>query len=240
VAFLQKRDGIDKVLKIIRYAAKLACVSVLKDSDSDFAMQLRSFESSVGVTRKALKLGKWLADADKLRKLGRHQRLWALELVANGGEVVYLFLEQVQWLIKAGLVAKRFWPRVIKVSAWAEVVGYCGSVLLSGLHILTSHQTEAALAARLRRTTSATLIEGVAHQSSMDVDEKEAKQMQEQLVELRFKRKLKQLSLLQDFADAAIAINDIRDGRGRLSSPMLLSLLGLFSAAVSAHKNWPR
>lgn len=51
VAFLQKRDGIDKVLKIIRYAAKLACVSVLKDSDSDFAMQLRSFESSVGVTR---------------------------------------------------------------------------------------------------------------------------------------------------------------------------------------------
>lgn len=46
----------------------------------------------------------------------------------------------------------------------------------------------------------------------MDVDEKEAKQMQEQLVELRFKRKLKQLSLLQDFADAAIAINDIRGG----------------------------
>ncbi len=51
VAFLQKRDGIDKVLKVVRYAAKLACVSVLKDSDSDLAVQLRGFESSVGVTR---------------------------------------------------------------------------------------------------------------------------------------------------------------------------------------------
>lgn len=30
-------------------------------------------------------------------------------------QVVYLFLEQIQWLIKAGLVAKRFSPRVTKV-----------------------------------------------------------------------------------------------------------------------------
>lgn len=29
-------------------------------------------------------------------------------------QVVYLFLEQVQWLIKAGLVAKRFSPRITK------------------------------------------------------------------------------------------------------------------------------
>lgn len=51
VTFLQKRDGIDKVLKIVRYAVKLACVSKLKDSDTELAAQLRGFESSVGVTR---------------------------------------------------------------------------------------------------------------------------------------------------------------------------------------------
>ncbi len=43
-----------------------------------------------------------------------------------------------------------------------------------------------------------------------DGDEKDAKQLREQLEALRFKRKLKQLSTLQDFADAAIAVNDIR------------------------------
>lgn len=51
VTFLQKRDGIDKVLKIVRYAVKLACVSTLKDSDTELAAQLRGFEASIGVTR---------------------------------------------------------------------------------------------------------------------------------------------------------------------------------------------
>ena len=50
-----------------------------------------------------------------------------------------------------------------QVSAWAELVGYCGSVLLSGLQVAASHQAEAAIAVRLRRTTSSALIEGVAH-----------------------------------------------------------------------------
>ncbi len=44
----------------------------------------------------------------------------------------------------------------------------------------------------------------------MDDDEKDAKQIQEQLAALRFEQTLKQLSVLQDFADAAIAANDIR------------------------------
>ena len=30
------------------------------------------------------------------------------------------------------------------------------------------------------------------------------------------------------------------DGKGKLSSPVFLSLLGLLSAGISAHKNWPR
>jgi Peroxisomal biogenesis factor 11 (PEX11) len=47
--------------------------------------------------RKALKLGKFLADVDKLRKLSTHSHMWVAQLVAAGGEVVYLFLEQVTW-----------------------------------------------------------------------------------------------------------------------------------------------
>lgn len=239
VTFLQKRDGIDKVLKIIRYTAKLACLSAFKDSDTDLANQLRGFESSIGVTRKALKLGKWLANVDELRHVARSQHLWALEVLSGGGEVVYLFLEQIQWLIKAGLIAKRFSPRVTKVSAWAELVGYSGSIALSIIQVTHCLQAEASLEARLRRSTSTTLIEGVAHLSQADDDEKKAKQLHNQLERIRSRRKLKQLSMLQDFADAAIALNDIRGGRGRLSNPIMLSLMGLLSAAISAHKNWP-
>lgn len=55
--------------------------------------------------RKALKLGKFLSDVDKLRKLSRGSRTWVLQLVAAGGEVVYLFLEQVTWWAASSLLA---------------------------------------------------------------------------------------------------------------------------------------
>ena len=135
-----------------------------------------------------------------------------------------------------------------------------------------------------------------------DEKTKEAKAVEGELATLRFKRTLRQLAIVQDFADAAIAVNDLRggifsvarisdgvascsldvmlcslsagaahmeahacpvllvrgilqfnltatrspccceptDGKGRLSSPVFLSLLGLMSAGISAHKNWPR
>jgi hypothetical protein len=40
-----------QTLKLLRYAAKLSLVSVLSGHDTPLAMQLRSFESSVGTTR---------------------------------------------------------------------------------------------------------------------------------------------------------------------------------------------
>ncbi len=47
--------------------------------------------------RKALKLGKFLSEVDKLRKLSSATSLCFLQLVASGGEAFYLFLEQVTW-----------------------------------------------------------------------------------------------------------------------------------------------
>ena len=41
----------------------------------------------------------------------------------SGLQVVYLFLEQISWLIRAGLVSKRLSPRVTRISAWAELIG---------------------------------------------------------------------------------------------------------------------
>ena len=41
-----------QVLKLLRYSAKIACVTALKGSDTDLAQQLRSFEASLGTTRR--------------------------------------------------------------------------------------------------------------------------------------------------------------------------------------------
>ncbi len=84
-------------MKLLRYATKLAALTSVPNADSDLAHQLESLEGSLGTTRKALKLGKFLANADKLRKLHTDRVEWPLSLVANSGEMVYLFLEQITW-----------------------------------------------------------------------------------------------------------------------------------------------
>ena len=55
------------------------------------------YQVPANLCRKALKLGKFLADVDKLRKLSTHSHMWVAQLVAASGEVVYLFMEQVTW-----------------------------------------------------------------------------------------------------------------------------------------------
>ncbi len=47
--------------------------------------------------RKAYKLGKFLADINKLRKVPIDDQLLYLELLANAGNCVYLFMEQLTW-----------------------------------------------------------------------------------------------------------------------------------------------
>ena len=49
------------------------------------------------VHRKAYKLGKFLADVNKLRKVPIDDQLLYLELLANAGNCVYLFMEQLTW-----------------------------------------------------------------------------------------------------------------------------------------------
>jgi hypothetical protein len=56
--------------------------------------------------------------------------------------------------------------------------------------------------------------------------------------QIRQKRTLKILSLIQDLSDTFLALSDIRDGKGALSNPLLLSCCGLLSSLISTHKNW--
>lgn len=226
-AYLAKRDGVDKLLKISRYASKIILASSVLPADSVVTRRLKSFESSVGLSRKAFRLGKFIQDVNALRS-ARYEyhhdpRRWYLSIIAYGGEGVYFFVEQFIWLAKSGLIDPRHAKKLQKVSAWAEMIGYVGSV---GLKIGELKEMSEEL-----KCLESKIEVGVARAENWEEErEKEMK--------LRKKMMMKKLSTVQDMADALMAVADIRDGRGKLSAPLVVSGAGLLSALISTHKNW--
>ncbi|WOL15997.1 hypothetical protein Cni_G24779 [Canna indica] len=218
-AYLARRDGVDKLLKISRYAAKILLAAPYSPIPNTLAPRLKSFESSLGLSRKAFRLGKFVQDLNALRAaaasgaLSPTDRL--LAVVAYGGEGVYYFVEQFVWLAKAGLIPSEHSRRLQKISAWTELIGYFGSVALKAREL---RNIRSLLQSRIESTK-------VGHYD-------------EEIRKLRTKLLLKQLSLIQDLADGLMALGDVRDGKGFLSNPLLMASAGLLSALISTHKNW--
>lgn len=227
VAFLAKRDGIDKVLKVIRYSSKLLLATSALQSSPELAGRLKEFEGSIGTSRKAYRLGKWIADANKLRKNHDSSHHGWLDFVAAGGEGVYYFVEQLTWLVKAGMLHKSHAARFSLISAWAEMVGYAASITLNCLQIHASLDQEHSLQSELDR------------RKKVGDQQGDEEKLWQKLQGLRLKRLLKTAAVVQDLADSLLALNDIRDSKGVLASPVLLCLCGLLSAAISIQKNWP-
>lgn len=206
--YLAKRDGVDKLLKISRYTTKIILASSLIPQTNPLTPRLKSFESSVGVSRKAFRLGKFVQDINALRASPRDSsRDLLLLVIAYGGEGLYYFVEQFIWLAKSGLIDAKW---LQKISAWAELVGYVGSVSLK-IRDLRKIKDEIEM--------------------SNGGEEEKMKKLKE-------KKTLKVLSILQDLADGLMTIADLRDGKGVLSAPSVISSAGLFSAIISTHKNW--
>ncbi|KAL7155232.1 hypothetical protein ABFS83_03G061900 [Erythranthe nasuta] len=222
--YLAKRDGVDKLLKISRYATKIVIASAVLDHSPPLTARLKSFESSVGVSRKAFRLGKFIQDVNALRAAAAHSHLnFLLSAVAYGGEGLYFFLEQFVWLGKSGLIDKRHLPALQKLSAWFEFIGYFGSVSLKVIELRKIDEEERCLAS----TVDLTLLRGINGGDEI-----------EKLRKLKEKKTMKRLSVVQDLADGLMAFADIRDGGGSLSSPLVLSSAGMLSAVISTHKNW--
>ena len=66
VAFLKTRDGLDKSLKLMRYAAMLGAFGV--DPRGVAGSKLRDLDRSTAVARKFLRLGKFLGNARDLAR----------------------------------------------------------------------------------------------------------------------------------------------------------------------------
>lgn len=208
-AYLARRDGVDKLLKISRYAARLALAAGPPLPPAASA-RLKAFESSVGLSRKAFRLGKFVQDVNALRAAAAAP---PLVLLAYGGEGVYYFLEQFVWLAKAGLLPAHLLPRLQRLSAWAELLGYVGSITIKLKEVAKMESSINTM--RLKQGCGA--------------EEEDA---------LRTKLLLKRLSVVQDVADAFMALGDVTDGKGMLGSSTLTASAGLLSAIISTHKNW--
>ncbi|KAL6995650.1 Peroxisomal membrane protein 11A [Sarracenia purpurea var. burkii] len=223
-AYLAKRDGVDKLLKISRYATKIILASSLLPETLPLTRRLKSFESSVGISRKAFRLGKFVQDVNALRnsRFDTQEEL-VLSVIAYGFEGLYYFVEQFVWLVKSGLVDGKHSRNLQKISAWAEFVGYVGSIGLKIRDLKRIAEDEACL----RTSIEIAITRGDWY------GEEEAK-----ILKLREKKFMKKLSVVQDLADGLMALADIRDGKGRLSAPVLISSAGLLSAMISTHKNW--
>lgn len=223
-AYLAKRDGVDKLLKISRYAAKIVLASSVFPENLPLNRRFKSFESSVGVSRKAFRLGKFVQDLNALRNSCFDSREdLILSIIAYGGEGLYMFVEQFVWLVKSGLIDAKHSRNLQKISAWVEFVGYIGSISLKIRDLKRIDEDV------LRRQSTI----GISISQGLKYDEQE-----EKIQKLKEKRLMKRLSIVQDLADGLMAWADIRDGKGQLSGPLLLSSAGLLSALISAHKNW--
>lgn len=75
-------------------------------------------------SRKAYRLGKWLQNANALRKLPLTTPYGVLEWVSNGGEGLYYFVEQLTWWV-GGLCV--FVERLLLIKAgWV----FCAAALV--------------------------------------------------------------------------------------------------------------
>ncbi|XP_058725267.1 peroxisomal membrane protein 11A [Vicia villosa] len=223
-AYLAKRDGVDKLLKICRYVTKLIVASSILPLDPNLSHRLKSFESSVGVSRKAFRLGKFVQDLNALRNARVDStRELIVSVIAYGSEGLYFFVEQFVWLAKTGLIDPKRSKILTKISAYAEFVGYFGSVAMKVRDLGVIIEEEGCLKSSIE-------IEGL---RGDDFGEKELK-----LGKLREKKLMKRFSIVQDLADGLMALDDILDGKAPFSKPIVLSSAGLLSALISTHKNW--
>lgn len=86
-----------QVLKVIRYSSRLALALSLCGTNEAATLKLKDFESSIGTSRKAYRLGKFLSGVNSIRKTPLRAPHALLEITSAGGDVIYYFTEQLQW-----------------------------------------------------------------------------------------------------------------------------------------------
>ena len=144
----------------------------------------------------------------------------------------------LQWQVKAGALSKEYASQLQKASAWAELISYFGSITLKSIAIRSLREKQLNVKKGLAMSQSDKCIpdETPPTQDNHHDNEQDRPRLLHELHTLRLKCFLKKLGLIQDVADALLALNDVREGPW--NRPALLALAGLVSALLSCYKNW--
>ena len=161
VAFLKQRDGLDKTLKLMRYVSAIAAYNILADDPSSVTgTKLRKLDKSTGITRKYLKLGKFLGNLKELRALLRAGEIASrprsaqvgnrtpdlalasaatfanrLNIASQLAQLVYNFAEQLNWAAKIGLIRNK--RRRRNIERWTSISELSTYVFTINVSLLT-------------------------------------------------------------------------------------------------------
>lgn len=225
VRFLAKREGIDKTLKIIRYTARF--ITAVAPAGGEVAQRFDALQSSIGTSRKAYRLGKFLQNLNNLRKVNITQPLSTLEIAAHVGEGIYYFAEQLTWLIKAGFLNKTYEKKISKISAYAETVSYVASIWLHLYRISLLND-------RARQ------IMDIMQREKIKNEEANYHELEKELRVVEHLRAMRYMFIMQDVADFLLTLPDLRgeSNKSILGNPAFLAAAGLLSGCISSYKNW--
>ena len=274
VALLQQRDGTDKALKAVRYGARLALALQAPGPGLDLGgetrhAQLRRLDRALGQSRKALRWGKFLGPVAELRRALAAARekntpllslyrltdpAGGLAVAALAAEACYLFLDQAQFLVKAGLWRPSRRQRQVEVVAAAfEVLHLAASLGAAAARLRALLEREARLVLRLRgllakrredeererrqrHLTSLARRPGSGLPPAPAALEAVLRGLQRDLRDLQRKKTRISVASLQDALDAVLALNDLRKRDRGLGHPTLLASCGLASACCGTWK----
>ena len=227
---LAQRDGTDKVLKAGRYAARLGALRAQRMGLT--ARRARALERALSLSRKAVRWGKFLGKAHRaaviFEQRGSRPALdVALGVMENLALSVFYFLDQFQFLFKAGIARDARLRRRLEVAgACAELVSYAAAAALAALELQRLKEEEATLRERLV---------GSARRKAPP---EELSELRRRLARTRLQRALVSLSLVQTLTDTLLTLNDIRQADAGLGDPHLLAWCGLVSAFLGLLKMW--
>lgn len=230
-SFLKKREGIDKVLKLIRYTSRLYSYKLLTEAaDNPLGLKLKALDSNIGVSRKAFLVGKFVGNLNTLRKALKDKKggpIVALTAITASAEGAYYFLDQFSWLMKAGVLDKDYEAELTKASNTFELVSYMSNILCCHLQLKKLAAREAELNKYIemcKQSDKFTCLHTVDERAELDL--------------IGGKRTLVYLSMSQDAADALIAIGDLSGPDSTLAHPVVTSICGIISGSISASQKW--
>mmetsp|Transcript_5066 Transcript_5066/g.15190 ORF Transcript_5066/g.15190 Transcript_5066/m.15190 type:complete len:241 (-) Transcript_5066:1574-2296(-) len=228
VAFLSKRDGIDKVLKLAKYLSSLG-VELSHGGEGGGASsggrgggKLKDLESALSLSRKAFRLGKFLGNVNKLVELRERERKRAEDAArreVGKGDGFRKLVEENYFL------SRRTFLVLSLVNNCSEGLYY----FLDQLQFLVKAKVlkKSDTIKGIKRTAAvAELLSYVADTLLLVLDGKSGEDMC--------------FSTMQNLADFLMALDDIRDSEGGLGDPRFLSCLGLVSALIGIRSKWKK